>query len=139
LYSGYQWFKDTTPITGADNQYYLTSKIPGTYTVEALDKNGCKTMSNEIIVGGGGTKSLLVYPNPAISSFKLTINDDPVGKIRIRIINSSGAEIMNFSSEKSDFEFSREISIGNLDKGFYFVQAVVNEVYLYSVKIMVIK
>jgi hypothetical protein len=139
LYSGYQWFKDATPISGADNQYYVTSKIPGIYTVEALDDNGCKTMSNEITVGGGGTKSLLVYPNPAISSFKLTINDVPVGKTRIRIINSSGAEVMNLNTEKSDFEFSREISTSNLDKGFYFVQAIVNEVYLYSVKIMVIK
>jgi hypothetical protein len=139
LYSAYQWFKDTTPIAGADNQYYVTSKIPGTYTVEAQDKNGCRTMSNEIIVEGGGTKSLQVFPNPAISSFKLTINDVPVGKTRIRIINSSGAEVMNLETEKSDFEFSRDISTGNLDKGFYFVQAIVNEVHLYSVKIMVIK
>ena len=52
LFFGYQWFNGTTPISGANNQYYVTSKIPGVYKVEAIDKNGCKTMSNEITIGG---------------------------------------------------------------------------------------
>ena len=136
LFSGYQWFNGTTPITGANNQYYLTSKTPGGYTVEAIDKNGCKTMSNEISIG---TISLLVYPNPAKSSFKIRINDVPVGKAFIRIFNASGTEVMNLNTEKSDFEFSKEISTCDLDKGFYLVQVIVNEVYSYIVKIMVIK
>jgi hypothetical protein len=46
---------------------------------------------------------------------------------------------MNLNTEKSDFEFSKEISTRDLDKGFYLVQVIVNEVYLYTVKIMVIK
>ncbi len=81
----------------------------------------------------------MVYPNPAKSSFKISISDVPVGKARIRIINASGTEVMNLNTEKSDFEFLKEISTSNLDKGFYFVQVIVDEVYLYSVKIMVIK
>jgi hypothetical protein len=137
LFSGYQWFNGTTPIIGANNQYYVTTKAPGAYTVEATDKNGCKTMSNEISIGS--TISLLVYPNPVTSSFKISINDVPVGKARISIINASGTEVMNLSTEKSDFEFSEEISTRDLDKGFYLVQVKVNEVYLYIVKIMVIK
>jgi Secretion system C-terminal sorting domain/Viral BACON domain len=137
LFFGYQWFNGETPIPGANNQYYVTTKIPGVYTVETIDKNGCKTMSNEISIGG--TKSLVVYPNPAKSSFNISINDVPVGKASIRIINASGTEVMNLNTEKSDFEFSKEVSTSDLDKGFYFVQVMVNEVYLYSVKIMVIK
>jgi hypothetical protein len=136
LFSGYQWFNGTTPIIGANNQYFVTSKAQGVYTVEATDKNGCKTMSNEISIG---PISLLAYPNPAKSSFKISINDVPVGKARIRITNASGTEVMNLNTEKSDFEFSKEISTRDLDKGFYLVQVIVNEVYLYTVKIMVIK
>jgi hypothetical protein len=136
LFSGYQWFNGTTPIIGATNQYYLTSKTPGVYTVEAIDKNGCKTMSNEISIG---TISLLVYPNPAKSSFKISINDVPVGKAHIRIINASGTEVMNLNTEKSDFEFLKEISTSNLNRGFYFVLVTINDVYFYSVKIMVNK
>jgi len=137
LFFGYQWFNGTTPISGASNQYYVTSKIPGVYRVEAIDKNGCKNMSNEISIGS--KISMLVYPNPAISSFKISINDVPVGKALIRIINASGTEVMNLNTEKSDFEFSKEISTSNFDKGFYIVQVIVNEVYLYIVKTMVIK
>jgi hypothetical protein len=81
----------------------------------------------------------LVYPNPVKSSFKISINDVPVGKARIRIINASGTEVMNLNTEKSDFEFSKEIPAGSLDKGYYFVQVIVNEVNLYCVKIMVVK
>jgi hypothetical protein len=137
LFLGYQWFNGTTPIIGANNQYYVTSKTPGVYTVEAIDKNGCKAMSNEISIGG--TNSILVYPNPVKSSFKISINDVPVGKAHIRIINAAGTEVMNLNTEKSDFEFSKEISTNDLNKGFYLVQVTVNEFYLYIVKIMVIK
>ena len=137
LFSGYQWFNGTTPIIGANNQYYVTSKIPGIYTVKAIDKNGCKNMSNEIRIGV--TKSPLVYPNPAKSSFNISINDVPVGEVLIRMIDASGSEVMKLNTEKSDFEFSKEISVSDLDKGFYLVQVTVNEIYLYIVKIMVIK
>ncbi len=109
----YQWFNGTTPISGATEQYYVTSKIPGIYTVEVMDKNGCKIMSDEISMGG--TKSLLVYPNPAKSSFKINISDVPAGKIRIRINNVSGTEVMNLNTEKSDFEYLKEISTSDLE------------------------
>jgi len=137
LFVGYQWFNGTTLISGANKQYYVTSKIPGVYAVEATDKNGCKTMSNGISIGVA--KSPSVFPNPAKSSFTISISDVPVGKVHIRIINASGTEVMNLNTEKSDFEFSREIPINDLDKGFYVVQVTVNEIYLYIVKIMVIK
>jgi len=137
LFVGYQWFKGTTLISGANDQYYVTSKIPGVYTVEATDKNGCRTMSNEISIAAA--KSPSVYPNPATSSFRIGISDIPVGKVLIRIINSTGREVMTLNTEKSDFEFSREIPVSDLDKGFYIVQVTINEIYLYIVKIMVIK
>jgi len=137
MFVGYQWFNGTTPIPGANNQYYVSSKTPGIYAVEAIDKNGCKTKSNEITVGGAS--SLLLYPNPAKNSFKISINDAPIGKARISVINESGKEVINLSTEKSEFEFSKDISTSNLDRGFYLVKVIVNEVNLYTVKIMVIK
>ena len=137
LFFGYQWFNGTTPISDASKQYYVTSKIPGVYKVEAIDGNGCRIMSNEITIGSN--VSAIVYPNPAISSFKVSINDVPVGKALIRIINASGTEVLKLNTEKSDFEFSEEISTIDLEEGFYLVQVTVNGVYLYIVKIMVTK
>ncbi len=40
--SSYQWMAGTTPIPGANEQYYVTSKQPGTYKVEIIYQNGCK-------------------------------------------------------------------------------------------------
>jgi hypothetical protein len=137
LYFGYQWFKGTTPISGANGQYYVTSKIAGVYAVEAIDEKGCKTMSNEINLSG--TKTVLVYPNPAQGSFNISLSDVPTGKASIRICNSSGTEVMNLNTEISDSEFSKEISTSDLDNGFYLVQVTVNDIYLYIVKVMVIK
>ncbi|MBW6501416.1 MAG: T9SS type A sorting domain-containing protein [Bacteroidales bacterium] len=137
LFTGYQWFNGTAPITGADAQFYLTSKVPGIYTVEATDRNGCKAMSNELKMGD--PISVLIYPNPVKSSFRISFNDVPTGSTCIKIINSSGTEVMNLRTEKSDFEFFEEITTSNLDKGFYVVKIVVSDIYLYMGKILVIK
>jgi len=137
LFTGYQWFNGTAPINGANDQFYLTSKIPGVYAVEAIDRNGCKTMSNEISIAD--KIAVLVYPNPAKSSFRISFNDVPTGTAFIRIINSSGAEVMNLRTEKPDLEFYEEITANELEKGFYLIQVVVNEVHLYIGTIMVIK
>ncbi len=137
LFFGYQWFEGTTPIAGADNQFYLTTKIPGVYTVEATDKNGCKAKSNEITIES--TKSLLVYPNPAKSSFNIGISDIPAGKMQIKINDMAGTVVMNLVTEKSDLEYFKEISTDNLGNGMYLVQVLVNDLYYYSVKVMVAK
>jgi alpha-acetolactate decarboxylase len=137
LFFSYQWYNGANPIAGANSQYYVTAKIPGVYSVEATDKNGCKTMSNEI--SSVGAKSVSVFPNPAKSSFNITLSDIPAGKISIRINDVSGTQVMSLNSEKSDFEYLKEISTSDLDNGIYFVQVIVSEVYFYSVKVMVIK
>ncbi len=137
LFTAYQWFKGPEPITGATDQFYLSNKVPGVYTVMATDNNGCNALSNEISLGGKG--SLLVYPNPATSSFRISFNDVQIGKTRIRFINSSGVEVMNHMTEKSDLKFSEEITTARLDKGFYVIHVVVSDVYLYTGTIMVLK
>ncbi len=94
-------------------------------------------MSNEITITG--SKSLSVYPNPAKSSFTVCINDLPVGKVNLRIISSTGTKILEIESEKADAEFLKEISTDDLDEGFYIIQIIVNQTYLYNSKILVIK
>jgi len=133
----YQWFNGTIPIPGANEQYYVTSKQPGIYRVETIDINDCREMSNEITVTG--SKSLTVYPNPAKSSFTVSIIDQPVGKVNLRIINSTGMKIMDIETEKADIEFLKEIPADDLEEGFYIVQVIIDQTYLYNSKILVIK
>jgi len=133
----YQWYIGSSPIAGADGQYYVTSRQPGIYKVEIIDKNGCRAMSDEIEIVT--SKSLLVYPNPAKNSFVLNIYDEPRGKVIIKIINDAGIEVMNLKTEKVDDEFLKEIPAENLDEGLYIIQVMVDQVHFYSSKIMIIK
>jgi len=137
IFLSYQWFNGAIPIPGANEQYYVTSKQPGIYKVETIDINGCREMSNEITVTG--SKSLTVYPNPAKSSFTVSIIDQPVGKVNLRIINSTGMKIMDIETEKADIEFLKEIPADDLEEGFYIVQVIIDQTYLYNSKILVIK
>ena len=133
----YQWYNGTSQIIGANKQYYVTSKLPGEYRVEIIDKNGCKVMSNEIKIAE--SKSLSIYPNPAKETFTISIKDEPLGKVNIRIINDIGTEVLCIESEKSDTEFLREIPTSILDEGLYVVQVLVGKVNLYNSKIIIIK
>ena len=137
IFLSYQWFNGTISIPGANEQYYVTSKQPGIYRVETIDINDCREMSNEITVTG--SKSLTVYPNPAKSSFTVSIIDQPVGKVNLRIINSTGMKIMDIETEKADIEFLKEIPADDLEEGFYIVQVIIDQTYLYNSKILVIK
>jgi hypothetical protein len=137
MFLSYQWFNGIIPIRGANDQYFVTSKQPGVYKVETIDKNGCREMSNEITITG--SKSLSVYPNPAKSSFTVCINDLPIGKVNLRIINSTGTKIMDLETENADIKFFKEIPVDKLDEGFYIIQLIVNHASLYSSIIMVIK
>ena len=94
-------------------------------------------MSDEIEITA--SKSLLVYPNPAKNWFILNIYDEPTGKVIIKIINDAGIELMNLKTEKVDGEFLKEIPAENLDEGMYIIQVLVDQVYFYSSKIMIIK
>ncbi|MCD4769889.1 MAG: T9SS type A sorting domain-containing protein, partial [Bacteroidales bacterium] len=137
LFSNYQWIKGTTPIPGANKQYYVTNKQPGTYIVETIDKNGCKNSSNEIAISG--SKALSVYPNPASKSFTLKFNNETEGRAVISILNSSGIKVMEFQIENVNDELLKEIPVNNLDEGIYVIQILLNNKDLYYEKIIIVK
>jgi M6 family metalloprotease-like protein len=135
--SGYQWLKGNVVIPKAVNQYYATNKQPGTYSVEATDKNGCKSLSNTITITGA--KSLSVFPNPTSVSFVIKVNDIPTGKAYVTIVNSRGIKVMEFESDILNYELQREISVSNLIPGIYVVRVLMDNQDLYYTKVVVIK
>jgi len=135
--SGFQWLKSGIAISNAVNQYYATNKLPGIYTVETTDRNGCKALSNAITITG--TKSLSVFPNPASVSFGIKVNDKPTGKALVSIINSGGIKVMEFESAIQNNELLREISVSNLNPGIYVVRVLMDNKDLYYSKVVVIK
>jgi hypothetical protein len=133
----YQWYKGSSIISNAVAQYYITKKIPDSYKVETIDKNGCKNSSNLISISG--TKSLSGYPNPASVSFVLKLNDESESRAVVSIFNSAGIKVMEFNTENLNDEPLKEIPVNNLDEGIYVVQVLLNHKDLYYTKIVVIK
>ena len=133
----YQWFKGSSKIPDAVNQYYVTNKLPGSYSVETIDYDGCLNSSNTI--SDLGTKSLTIYPNPTATSFTLKLNDPSEGKAIISIVNSYGIKMMEFQAENINSEWLKVIPVNNLEAGIYVVQVLLNQKDLYSTKIAVQK
>jgi len=133
----FQWFKGSSAISGAINQFYVTNKQPGAYKVEIVDRKGCKNFSNPISISG--TKSLSVYPNPTSVSFALKLNDESEGRAIVSIINSAGIKVMEFQVENINDEMLKEIPVNNLNEGIYFVRVLLDNKDLYYTKIVVIK
>jgi len=48
-------------------------------------------------------------------------------------------KIKDIETEKADIEFLKEIPAEDLDEGFYIIQVIVDQVFLYNSKILVIK
>ncbi|NEW83367.1 MAG: M6 family metalloprotease domain-containing protein [Mariniphaga sp.] len=135
--SSYQWFKGGSAIASANGQYYSTEKLAGTYKVETIDRNGCKNPSNAISISG--TKSLVIYPNPAVVSFTLKLNEAGEGSAIISILNSAGIKVMELQAAYANYELAKEIPVSNLEAGIYIVQAVLNKKDLYTTKLVVKK
>jgi phosphodiesterase/alkaline phosphatase D-like protein len=134
--ASFQWYKGTTAISGATKQYYVTNKQADGYSVLTTDKNGCKNSSKVINITG--TKSITVYPNPAVNSFMLKFNSETLGRAMITLYNSSGTKVVEYQREKPDEELRCEIPVGNLPDGIYTIEVLVNEEELSYSRIIII-
>lgn len=135
--NSYQWFKGNSAIPDATKQYYQTNKLPGAYSVETIDFEGCRNTSN--VITDLTKKSLTVYPNPASDVFTLKLNGLTEGKSVVSMINSNGIKVMEFQADNTNNELLREIAVSHLEAGTYVIQVVVNQTDSYSTKILIIK
>jgi len=133
----YQWYKNSSAISSAIGQYYVTNKQPGPYYVQSTDKNGCKNNSNIITISNA--KSVSVFPNPAKTSFTLSLNCEALGKTMIGIYNSSGIKVLEYQTEKLDIELNSEIPVSNIQTGIYTVEVTVNNEEITYSRIVIIK
>lgn len=114
IYNYYQWYRNGSIISGANNYQYITSS-KGTYHVEVTDENGCTENSDTVLVETNSISNLVskteikLYPNPTQNSVTI---DAPV-KVNIRVINMVGSLIM-------DVQDAKTINIENQVDGTYF-------------------
>ncbi len=135
----FQWFKGNTAQTGdTKDQFYYAKNQPGIYKVLTTDNNGCKHYSNSIEITSG-SKSVSAYPNPAMENVTLKLNDDPVGKAVISFYNQKGIKVIEILTDKDNYDLIKDIPLGGIDEGVYFVRITINLVSIYDTKIVVAK
>jgi len=114
----YQWYRNGTPIAGADNQLYQPF-VSGYYTVEVVWGNGCHSVSEgfnfivQSIVSASDEKRM-IYPNPCGTSFSTDLEE----QYSLKIFDIHGKEC--FTRENLQGLVFHDCSV--LESGLYFVE-----------------
>ncbi len=122
--NSYQWYFNTTLISGATNYFYVAPSS-GDYNVVCTDANGCEVEAAIFSVvayaqSAVGNGQFAIYPNPVVGKFTILNLQFPMGaSVEITIYNLLGvavqSEIKNPKSEMS-------VDVSFLEKGIYFLK-----------------
>jgi hypothetical protein len=85
-----------------------------TSTVESTTDNTVSTTSN----------SLVLYPNPVITTMTVEFSNNLTGDIQINVISSSGANVKSIKSTKTSTLFTQQVNMQDVTKGTYVVEVI---------------
>jgi PKD repeat protein len=125
----YQWQLNSYNIPGATNQSYTYTQ-PGLYTVLISDSNGCINSASVLISGIAEVNdgSFIISPNLSNGSFTIeSLNSLATGKILVEVTNSLGQKIYSSVEHVTSSDWTKEIKLGNLARGMYFVSVTSDE------------
>ncbi len=121
----FQWFFEGTAIPGATEREYSPT-MPGIYTVQVFNDEGCATMSNDFAFGeivsvqDGASSSvrLTVQPNPFTDNVSVSL---PPGSGRqLQFVDLTGAVVMQMPL--ADHQEQAAVSVSGLANGLYVVR-----------------
>ncbi len=113
------WYLDGVSLNSTDN--FITSLIPGTYTVEIIDENDCSAISDDYNFLVSEAKDLMdlrfsIYPNPV--SNMITVVFHSKEKVLLYITDINGKILY---SEKNISENSWHMNLSEFRSGIYLV------------------
>ena len=121
-FATYQWYKDNTPINGANQQQY-TATSNGLYSVEVSTGNGCSALSaqHSFFLSGlaqveKNAFGLMAYPNPVHEYLYLHF-DAQLKAETIEVIDATGKTI-----SLAAFEPGHPLDVSQLAAGIYMLQ-----------------
>jgi len=114
FYATYQWYKDNTPIAGANSASLVVSSNGG-YAVVVTDSNGCQSESDiyyvtTLAVETVNNSEIKIYPNPATS----TIHIECPAMISTSISSMDGKALLQVANAK-------DIDVSALPAGMYII------------------
>jgi hypothetical protein len=113
--TGYQWYMDGDPISGATNAFFVPTAT-GDYSVSWTDANQCMATSNEVVFTGIGDVNLQqavgIYPNPVHDVLFIDVKN--AQGMTYRIVDALGRVVM-------DGAFAQRVDVAHLAVGAYVV------------------
>ncbi len=120
--TNYQWFRNDTAITSATQSIYIAA-VPGYYSVQITDANGCKTTSTKVNIGNVGINEagyeteFSIYPNPVNSELIVTTPEMQQRK-QVTLFDACGRHINNWQLTGN----KTSIPVSSLATGVYFLK-----------------
>ena len=117
-----QWTGPNLFTSQAQNLNTVTNQ--GTYTISAVDRNGCDA-TNSFTVGGivsnsdiNGKVVMDVYPNPSNGLFNLNFNNIKAGSYNVEVRNMVG-QVVHTGSVQLTKDGNTTLDLSNISKGAY--------------------
>ncbi len=121
--SNYEWFLNDRIIPNATQGAYSPVEV-GTYRVRVTDTNGCRSVSNPLLVNVVSTEEniyegkVIVYPNPSTAVFYLELGEEKANKIQL--FNALGKYYNEKITSLGAKKF--QIDLNNQARGLYFIE-----------------
>lgn len=118
-------FTDYTPASG--NNYYR---------IKSLNLDGTSKFSNMVKVNLPfvSDQKVQLFPNPAVASLQLQLNNLPAGNYQLRIINAAGQPVENLRLQKTAGAQVFGLQVGKFSQGLYRLQLLNEKGELISVQ-----
>ena len=114
----YSWNNGETTQT-------ISNLVPGTYTVQVIDANGCTSNGTVVVQQFTSTidvtslTSFELYPNPTSGQFTIDVAFSNIEQANISIVNTVGQEV--WSQNIAASEMKLPVDLSHLASGIYFV------------------